>query len=48
VFITAMKRVGDAQESLRVQFADHKCNAEDASQAAVEAVKEATRDREIT
>jgi len=25
--ITAMKRVADAQESLRVQFAEHQCEA---------------------
>jgi hypothetical protein len=42
--MTAMKRVADAQESLKVQFASHKCNAEDASRAAVEAVNKATRD----
>jgi hypothetical protein len=42
--MTAMKRVADAQESLKVQFASHKCNAEDASRAAVEAVNRATRD----
>jgi hypothetical protein len=32
--MTAMRRVADAQESLRVQFAEHKCKGEDASQAA--------------
>jgi hypothetical protein len=32
--MTAMKRVADAQESLRVQFAEHKCKREDTSQAA--------------
>jgi hypothetical protein len=44
--MTAMKRVADAQESLRIQFAAHKCNAEDDSQAAGEACKEATKDWE--
>jgi hypothetical protein len=29
--MTAMKRVADAQESLRVQFVEHQCNREDAS-----------------
>jgi hypothetical protein len=32
--MTALKRVADAQESLRVQFAEHKCEDEDAAQAA--------------
>jgi hypothetical protein len=32
--MTAMKRVADAQESLRIQFAEHKCKREDTSQAA--------------
>lgn len=27
--LPAMKRVADAQESLRVQFADHKCKREE-------------------
>ena len=27
---TALKRVADAQESLRVQFAEHECNSKDA------------------
>jgi hypothetical protein len=27
--MTAMKRVADAQESLRVQFAEHTCKCED-------------------
>ena len=26
--LTALKRVADAQESLRVQFAEHKCKSE--------------------
>ena len=42
--MTAMKRVADAQESLRVQSASHKCNAEDFGQAAVGAGTEATRE----
>jgi hypothetical protein len=29
--MTAMKRVADAQENLRLQFAGHKCEGEDAS-----------------
>jgi hypothetical protein len=29
--MTALKRVADAQESLRVQFTEHKCKREDAS-----------------
>jgi hypothetical protein len=29
VLMTAMKRIADGQESLRVQFASHKCNPED-------------------
>jgi len=41
--MTALKRVADAQESLRVQFAGHKCNVEDSSQAAADAGREATR-----
>jgi hypothetical protein len=27
--MTAIKRVADAQENLRVQFAEHKCKGED-------------------
>jgi hypothetical protein len=42
--MTATKRVADAQENLRVQFAGHKCNAEDSGQAAVDAGTEATRE----
>jgi len=42
--MTAMKRVADAQENLRVQFAGHKGNAEDSGQAAVDAGTEATRE----
>ncbi len=42
--MTAMKKVSDAQESLRVQFTEHKCKPEDASQAAARIVKEATDD----
>ncbi|HWY52983.1 MAG TPA: hypothetical protein VNZ03_00865 [Terriglobales bacterium] len=33
--MTALKRVADAQESLRVQFAEHNCKGEDTSQASV-------------
>jgi hypothetical protein len=29
--MTALKRIADAQESLRVQFTEHKCKREDAS-----------------
>jgi hypothetical protein len=29
--MTAMKRVADAQESLRLQFTEHKCKGDDAS-----------------
>jgi hypothetical protein len=42
--MTAMKRVSDAQGSLRVQFTEHKCKREDASQTAARIVKEATDD----
>ena len=28
---TALKRIGDAQESLRAQFTEHKCKRESAS-----------------
>jgi hypothetical protein len=31
--LDSMKRVADAQESLRVQFTEHKCEREDASQS---------------
>ena len=31
--LPAIKRVADAQESLRVQFTEHKCKREDASRA---------------
>jgi hypothetical protein len=27
--ITAMKRVADAKENLRVQFAEHRCNSDE-------------------
>ena len=27
--LTAMKRVADAQESLKIQFAEHQCEGED-------------------
>jgi hypothetical protein len=30
VLMTAVKRVADAQESLRVQFTEHRCKREDA------------------
>jgi hypothetical protein len=33
--MTVLKRVSDAQESLRVQFAVHECKGEDGSQGAV-------------
>jgi hypothetical protein len=38
-------RVADVQESLRVQFTEHKCKREDASQAAARIVKEAAEDK---
>jgi hypothetical protein len=31
--LDSMKRVSDAQESLRIQFTEHKCKREDASQS---------------
>lgn len=31
--MTAMKRVADAQETLRLQFAAHKCESDDVSRA---------------
>lgn len=31
VSITALKRVADAQEMLKVQFAEHECNGDDAN-----------------
>jgi hypothetical protein len=34
VHMNAMKRVADAQKSLRVQFGQHKCKGEDANEAA--------------
>jgi hypothetical protein len=40
--MTAMRRVADAQESLRLRFAEHKCESEDVSQAAERAVSEGT------
>jgi hypothetical protein len=33
--MTALKRVANAQASLRVQFAEHRCKGDDASQATV-------------
>jgi hypothetical protein len=32
--MTAMRRVADAQEALKLQFAAHKCEREDVSQSA--------------
>jgi hypothetical protein len=43
--MSSMRRVADAQESLRVQLTEHKCKREDASQAAVRIVKEAAEDK---
>jgi hypothetical protein len=40
----SMSHLADAQESLRVQFVEHKCKREDASQAAARIVREATED----
>lgn len=37
--MTAITRVADAEEALRLQFAGHKCEREDTSQAAAQAVK---------
>ena len=42
--LTALKRVADAQASLRIQFTEHNCKREDASQAAARIVREATED----
>jgi hypothetical protein len=41
--MTAMKWVADAQESLRIQFAGHKCSTEDINQAVVERSKKLLR-----
>jgi len=41
----SMSHLADAQESLRVQFVEHKCEREDASQAAARIVREATDDK---
>ena len=38
----SMSHLADAQESLRVQFVEHKCKPEDASQAAARIIKETT------
>jgi hypothetical protein len=38
----SMKRVADAQWNLDLQFKEHKCKPEDASQAAARIVREAT------
>jgi hypothetical protein len=40
--LESMKRVADAQWNLDLQFKEHKCKREDASQAAARIVKEAT------
>ena len=37
-----LKRTSDAQESLRKQFAEHKCESLDSSQDAARIVREAT------
>jgi hypothetical protein len=37
-----MKRIEDAQWNLDLQFREHKCKREDASQAAARIVKKAT------
>ena len=42
--MTVMKRVADAQESLRKQFAEHKCTRPDESQNGVSIVREVTED----
>jgi hypothetical protein len=41
----SMKRVADAQWNLDLQFREHKCKREDASQAAARIVREATEDK---
>jgi hypothetical protein len=38
----SMKRIEDAQWNLDLQFREHKCKPEDASQAAVRIVREST------
>jgi hypothetical protein len=40
----SMKRIEDAQWNLDLQFREHKCKREDASQAAARIVREATED----
>jgi len=42
--LESMKRVVDAQWNLDLQFKEHKCKREDASQAAARIVTEATKD----
>jgi hypothetical protein len=37
--MTAITRLADAQEALRLQFARHKCEREETSEAAAQAVK---------
>ena len=40
-----MKNEEDAQWGMNLQFTEHKCKREDASQAAARIVREATEDR---
>jgi hypothetical protein len=40
----SMKRVEDAQWNLDLQFREHKCKSEDASQGATRIVREATKE----
>jgi hypothetical protein len=42
--LESMKRVADAQWNLDLQFKEHKCRREDASEAAARIVREATKD----
>jgi hypothetical protein len=43
--VGSMSHLADAQESLRVQFVEHKCEREDASHAAARIVREGTDDK---
>jgi hypothetical protein len=43
--MASMKRVADAQESLRNQFAEHKCKRLDESQNALRVVRESTEQK---
>jgi hypothetical protein len=43
--LDSLKRTSDAQESLRKQFAEHKCKRLDSSQNALRIVRESTEDK---